>query len=81
MARRHIADAEVVTLNIVIHEVEEIGGSIARHSHEFERERGAPASFRTPERMRLWGTRGCRGTGRTVVVVRTMQSLQLIGGR
>ena len=40
MARRHIADAGAVTLNIVIHEVEEIGGSIAHHPHEFEHERG-----------------------------------------
>ena len=40
MARRHIAIARAITLNIVIHEVEEIGGSIARHPHEFGSERG-----------------------------------------
>ena len=40
MARRHVTDAGAITLAIVIHEVEETGGSIARHSHKFGCERG-----------------------------------------
>ena len=40
MARCHVADVGAVTLDIVIHEVEEMGGSIARHPHEFGHESG-----------------------------------------
>ena len=46
--RRHVTDAGAVTLNIIIHEVEEIGGSIARHPHEFGRERGGAGILRSP---------------------------------
>ena len=35
-----IADVGAVALNIVIHEVMETGGSVARHPHEFGCERG-----------------------------------------
>ena len=48
VARRHITDGRAITLNIVIHEVEEIGGSIARHPHEFGRERGGADTLQSP---------------------------------
>ena len=37
--RCHITDAGAVTPDIVIHDVEEIGGSMAHHPHELRRER------------------------------------------
>ena len=40
VARRYVADARAVALNLVIQEFVETGGSIARHPHEFGRERG-----------------------------------------
>ena len=40
VARCHITDAGAITLNLVIYEFVEIGGSIARHPHEFGCERG-----------------------------------------
>ena len=61
MARRHVADAGAVTLNIVIHEVEEIGGSIARHPHEFGRERGRRQHPSEPPGVRVHGGREAIG--------------------
>ena len=69
MARRHVADAGAVTLNIVIHEVEETGESIARHPHEFERERGwcqhpsEPPGIRVRGDVRPYGNRSHGGRG------------------
>ena len=40
VARCHVTDAGAITLNLVIQELVEIGGSKARHSHEFGCERG-----------------------------------------
>ena len=39
VARCHVTDAGAIILDIVIHEVEEAGGSIAHHPHELRRER------------------------------------------
>ena len=39
MARCHVADAGAVAPDVIIHDVEEIGGSIARHPYELRRER------------------------------------------
>ena len=61
VARLHIADAGAVTLNIVIHEVEETGGSIARHPHEFGRERGRRQHPSEPPSVRIRGGREAVG--------------------
>ena len=53
MARCHIADAGAITLNIVIHEVEETGGSIARYPHEFGCERRQRQHFLEPPGIRV----------------------------
>ena len=82
MARCHIADAGAVTLNIVIHEVEETGGRIAHHPHEFGHKRGAVlTSLGAPRRMRSWETRGHRGTGHMAVATGTTGSLWVISER
>ena len=57
MARCHVADAGAVTLAIVIHEVEEIGGSIARHPHELGCERRRRQHFLEPLGVRVHGGR------------------------
>ena len=39
VARCHVADAGAITPDVIIHDVEEAGGSIARHPHKLRRER------------------------------------------
>ena len=61
VARRHVADARAVTLNIVIHEVEETGGSIAHHPHEFRCKRGQRQHPLEPLGVRVRGGREAVG--------------------
>ena len=65
VARCHVADAGAVTLAIVIHEVEETGGSIARHSHEFGCERGRREHPSEP--LGVCVHEGCEAIGELVV--------------
>ena len=82
VARCHITDAEAVAPTLIIREFMESGRSIARHSHEFRCERGQhQCPLEPPSVLVRGGTRGHRGTGRTVVAVRTTRSLRIIGGR
>ena len=53
VARRHVTDAGAVTLNNVIPKVEEIGGSIACHPHEFGYERRWRQHFSEPPGVRV----------------------------
>jgi len=65
VARCHVADARAVTLNIVIHEVKEIGRSIARHPHEFGHERGRRRHPSEPPGVCVRGR--CEAIGEPVV--------------
>ena len=61
MARRHVADAGAVALNLIIQEFMESGGSIARHSHEFGCERGRRQRPLEPPSVRVSGGREAVG--------------------
>ena len=61
MARRHVADAGAVALNLVIQEFVENGGSIACHSHEFGCERGQCQHSSEPLSIHVRGGREAIG--------------------
>jgi len=55
VARCHIADAGAVTPDVVVHDVEEIGGSIASHPHELRHERRWRHNLLEPLDVRVHG--------------------------
>ena len=54
VASCHVADAGVVTPDVIVHEVE-IAGTVVRHPHEFRRERGLRRHPLDPLGVRIRG--------------------------